>query len=415
MKSLITRTWRISPKNEQRKISEGDIIKFGRVRLKFDRICTSGFAQQTNLTLSTKLVNKNNSVLHNHPYINHFQDQSYNSIHVQSNNYNLCHSCTNVNNSQNFSGNNSINNEHNQSANEFHKSESNYSFSKFNCRICYSSICDENDPLISPCKCTGSMSYIHYQCLKKCIESKMQKKEEDCYKFYTWKSFECEICKAEYPKLIIINHKIYPTVDMDITYDEYAVCDYSLFDDTKKKICRKGIIVFKLTENKEISVGRTHSNIIKLKDISVSRVHCSILKKKNCLYLIDKGSKFGSLFYLKNDLLLDTEHYNTISVDLISGKFKFCIEAIQTWSFFPNVFKCFCCSYKNNADQDIFFDSDNEEENSKIKNDNKLIKKNETSNEQMNFCTFPQGDESFEDSYEDIIMQINNFININDK
>ena len=82
---------------------------------------------------SEKLVNKNNSVLHNHPYINHFQDQSYNSIHVQSNNYNLCHSCTNVNNSQNFSGNNSINNEHNQSANEFHKSESNYSFSKFNC------------------------------------------------------------------------------------------------------------------------------------------------------------------------------------------------------------------------------------------------------------------------------------------
>lgn len=35
------------------------------------------------------------------------------------------------------------------------------------CRICYDN--SSNEKLISPCKCTGSMKYIHKSCLDKCI------------------------------------------------------------------------------------------------------------------------------------------------------------------------------------------------------------------------------------------------------
>ena len=68
--------------------------------------------------------------------------------------------------------------------------------SKYICRICYGSNSDINNPLISPCKCHGSMEFIHYKCLKQCIELKIQKKEDENYKFYFWKNFECEICKC---------------------------------------------------------------------------------------------------------------------------------------------------------------------------------------------------------------------------
>ena len=44
------------------------------------------------------------------------------------------------------------------------------------CRVCFIEDDDENDPLISPCKCTGSVRYIHYDCLKKWLNSKIVSK-----------------------------------------------------------------------------------------------------------------------------------------------------------------------------------------------------------------------------------------------
>jgi E3 ubiquitin-protein ligase DOA10 len=45
------------------------------------------------------------------------------------------------------------------------------------CRICYSNDnSKENNPMISICKCKGSMN-LHLECLKKWIKSKLQIKE----------------------------------------------------------------------------------------------------------------------------------------------------------------------------------------------------------------------------------------------
>lgn len=55
------------------------------------------------------------------------------------------------------------------------------------CRICYDKE-KEKDPLLIPCKCEGSMKFIHSSCLKKCIvASKLPLTEA-----------ECEICKTKY-------------------------------------------------------------------------------------------------------------------------------------------------------------------------------------------------------------------------
>jgi hypothetical protein len=34
------------------------------------------------------------------------------------------------------------------------------------CRICFSDDSDKENPLISPCKCSGSMQYVHLNCLR---------------------------------------------------------------------------------------------------------------------------------------------------------------------------------------------------------------------------------------------------------
>eukprot|EP00828_Plagiopyla_frontata_P033783 TRINITY_DN43894_c0_g1_i1.p1 TRINITY_DN43894_c0_g1~~TRINITY_DN43894_c0_g1_i1.p1 ORF type:complete len:117 (-),score=13.77 TRINITY_DN43894_c0_g1_i1:225-575(-) len=42
----------------------------------------------------------------------------------------------------------------------------NLSLSKVSCRICFSGNFTKGNPLISPCNCSGSLKYIHLQCLQ---------------------------------------------------------------------------------------------------------------------------------------------------------------------------------------------------------------------------------------------------------
>ena len=39
------------------------------------------------------------------------------------------------------------------------------------CRICLSDEQERDNPMISPCKCDGTMKYIHVNCLKEWLQS----------------------------------------------------------------------------------------------------------------------------------------------------------------------------------------------------------------------------------------------------
>jgi len=126
----------------------------------------------------------------------------------------------------------------------------------YSCRICFLSKSNEADPLVTPCKCTGSMSYIHYNCLKQCINMKMVRKESDQCITYLCKSYECEICLTEYPKYIKYKSFVYNLLDINTTYDQYALLDYILYEEEKHKFVRKGFIVLKLKDNHETTIVR---------------------------------------------------------------------------------------------------------------------------------------------------------------
>lgn len=67
------------------------------------------------------------------------------------------------------------------------------------CRICYCGVATPDNPLICLCKCTGSMRYTHFQCIKSWMDSKLFEKKNEVYTFVSFKSLKCEICKVDYP------------------------------------------------------------------------------------------------------------------------------------------------------------------------------------------------------------------------
>lgn len=62
------------------------------------------------------------------------------------------------------------------------------------CRVCWLDGADDSNPLISACKCTGSVEFLHVDCLKKWLHSKMTTKSVENHHTLTWKKFECDLC-----------------------------------------------------------------------------------------------------------------------------------------------------------------------------------------------------------------------------
>jgi len=55
------------------------------------------------------------------------------------------------------------------------------------CKVCWSNEQTPENPLLNSCKCDGTVRFIHYECLKQWLKTKMQKKEESHVISYSWK------------------------------------------------------------------------------------------------------------------------------------------------------------------------------------------------------------------------------------
>ena len=158
----------------------------------------------------------------------------------------------------------------------------------------------ENNPLLQPCLCSGSLKYIHLTCLKHWISTRScEKIDTTTYSVvYIIKQVECELCKTKFPDLIKHNDKIHHLLDFSKDFESYLTLESLTLDKYKNKF----IYTISLMEsNKKLKLGRGHECDILLSDISVSRVHCFLLAEssnKN-LYIIDNDSKFGTLVLIQ--------------------------------------------------------------------------------------------------------------------
>jgi len=69
------------------------------------------------------------------------------------------------------------------------------------CRICLMFTNDDQNPMISICKCKGSNGLIHLNCLNIWLKHKLTIREmsKKAGITYTVKAYNCEICKEPYP------------------------------------------------------------------------------------------------------------------------------------------------------------------------------------------------------------------------
>lgn len=67
------------------------------------------------------------------------------------------------------------------------------------CRICLSESNDFENPLFSPCLCSGSLKFIHFKCLQTWVQSRLHLDRKNGIISIEWTAFTCELCKGNLP------------------------------------------------------------------------------------------------------------------------------------------------------------------------------------------------------------------------
>jgi hypothetical protein len=166
------------------------------------------------------------------------------------------------------------------------------------CRFCWIDEYTDENPKVGACSCIGSVKYIHFNCLKSWLQTKMTTKETDCSHSLTWKNFECELCKTHYPYSFKYEGKTWNLVDIPRPTDEetpYLIIESMNLEKNSSRI----IHTIKLSGDKtKFSLGRGHDSDLRINDISVSRLHATLEYKEGGFFLEDCKSKFGTLIHL---------------------------------------------------------------------------------------------------------------------
>ena len=176
------------------------------------------------------------------------------------------------------------------------------------CRICYLEEDEDNEenPLVQPCICSGSMKFIHLTCLRKWVSTRSCVKIDssaDCSIFLI-KPVECELCKTKFPDFIKYENHLLPVIDFSQEFDNYLTLESLTLDRQNNKF----IYAISLDKERKIKIGRGHEAKVLLSDISVSRIHCIMTVEKNQVFIEDNDSKFGTLILVQTPSIKISEN-----------------------------------------------------------------------------------------------------------
>jgi hypothetical protein len=182
------------------------------------------------------------------------------------------------------------------------------------CRFCWNNDDTDDNPLILPCKCRGSVGLIHFLCLKNWIQTQKHIKEYgDNVTSYYWKQFECEICKQSYPYIFKRKNKLYKLTDITEPPEgtNYILLESMPLDKNNSR----NIHMLRVTPSRsEFKLGRGHESEVRINDISVSRCHAIIKSKTDGFYISDNLSKFGTIVLLKDKVRLQEDHTSAVQI-----------------------------------------------------------------------------------------------------
>ena len=180
------------------------------------------------------------------------------------------------------------------------------------CRICFSQSTPEM-PLISLCKCKGSVQFYHLPCIRQWIETKRHKFYfQKSYSFH-WRKLKCESCLSDFPIFIRFNGIIEPLVNIEFPQKKNCFILKSVVEDKNHYVSIH--LCFSDNINETFTIGRSMETDIKIGDLSVSKSHALIKLDNNKLYLYDNNSKYGTYTEVIEGVRLDNERENQFLLD----------------------------------------------------------------------------------------------------
>ena len=291
------------------KLNEGEIIKIGRINLRIKKIKINSNSNNINKSYST--ITQNN-------------------IKINNNN----NTTTNQNNNE-LEKKITLNDKNNLQNSKIKIKK------KKICRICYTDDDTDENPLIQPCNCSGTMKFIHINCLEKWISTRSCieiDKNNNC-SVYIIKEVECELCKSKLPDFVNHKGKLFEILNLNCDYENYIIVESLTIDKHRNKF----LYIINLDNKNIINVGRGRNSDLLLSDISVSRIHCKIIKDKNDLFICDNDSKFGTLILIQSEFI---KIHNFLSLYIQVGRTFFeifikkpnscfnCCETIEKEDYF---------------------------------------------------------------------------------
>jgi hypothetical protein len=157
------------------------------------------------------------------------------------------------------------------------------------CRICLSEGQTEDNPLIAPCDCAGSVRYLHLECLQEWLRTRLDADRSASVNTYHWRSVDCELCKASLPMVIRLAGKPRALVEINKSGSPFIVLEETCRRD------RSDLHVVSVPVGVAVSIGRSPQCGIVLNDVSVSREHCLLRLGPEGFRVEDLRSKFGTL------------------------------------------------------------------------------------------------------------------------
>jgi len=169
------------------------------------------------------------------------------------------------------------------------------------CRICLLEGAGEDDPLITPCQCKGSIEFVHLGCLRHWIRGRLNLSDQPTGSYF-YRPLACELCKAVYPTYIHNGQDRQPLVEVPWTQPPFIVLENMVRD--SQQHATRGLHVISLRD-KVLKLGRGHESDVRIADVSISRCHATIRFQQGQFVLEDNNSKFGTLVAMKKAKLLE--------------------------------------------------------------------------------------------------------------
>lgn len=179
------------------------------------------------------------------------------------------------------------------------------------CRICLLEGAGDEDPLIAPCACKGSIAHVHLGCLRHWVNLRLNLSDTSGGSFF-YRPLSCELCKSNYPVQVSLGPDKVPLVEVPKISPPFIVLENMVRDSQQHST--RGLHVISLAEKKVLKLGRGHESDVRIADVSISRCHATIRAHNGQFLLEDHNSKFGTLVAMKKPKPLQAGHELSVQI-----------------------------------------------------------------------------------------------------